>query len=133
MAFRIRRAELADADEITHVLIVAMPGDAEWWDYRFPARHRYPEDHYKFLHLLIQTWIAHTEDFTVMVAECLDGTGKYKIGSYSAWDTTYLGKRKHGPSYEGVSRRSSILSSLSDGEMKHLLKRMKKKSRSSPC
>lgn len=109
MALRIRQAREADVDEVTDVLIAAMPGDLKWWNYRFPHREQHPEDHRWFLSLLIRTWISpEFEDMVVMVAEWPDAAagGAYRIGAYAAWDLTYLNKRKHGQSYRGPSGES---------------------------
>lgn len=99
---RIRQAAPSDVDAVTAVLLAAMPGDRDWWDYRFPYRTQYPEDHRKFFRLLIETWVSpEFEDSVVMVAEAYDGAaGVWRMGAYAAWDVSYLSYRKYGAAYK---------------------------------
>lgn len=109
---RVRQADLADLEAVTDVLIAAMQEDRDWWNYRFPYRKEFPEDHRRFMGLLARTWLEPAnDDWVVFVAEAradaqgqLDTDLPFKIVSYAAWNMSYVNFRKHGPSYEPQSR-----------------------------
>lgn len=111
--FRIRQAGPQDIDAVTDVMILSMQEDHGWWDYRFPHRHAYPEDHRKLLRLLVEAWISPDfDDWVVMVAEVHDTPSSsegYQIACYSAWDVSYLNYRKHGPDYAPQDRKATLL------------------------
>lgn len=91
----------SDVDAITNVIIKTMPLDPQW-DYRFPLRKEFPEDHYKYTRMLFEYFLDPLfDDWTVMVIEDVDpaGSEKLKIASISVWDVSYLNKRKDGPQY----------------------------------
>lgn len=108
---RIREAEPADINAVTEIMLAAMPEDRDWWDYRFPYRDQYPDDHKRFLRLLVETWVsAEFADWIVLVAEALDdddedgeASGAWQMGAYAVWDAAYVGYRKHGPGYSPPS------------------------------
>lgn len=110
---RIRQADLTDLDAITDVLIAAMQEDRDWWNYRFPYRHEFPEDHRRFMGLLVRTWLEPAnDDWVVFVSETraddqgrLDPDLPFKIVSYAAFDISYVNFRKHGPRYKPQSRK----------------------------
>ncbi|KAJ9133961.1 hypothetical protein NKR23_g10392 [Pleurostoma richardsiae] len=108
---RIRQAEPRDVDQVTDVLIAAMSVDQDWWDYRYPYRLAHPDDHRRFLRLLVESWIRlDFDDWLVVVAECADeaeeaeGTGPvtgqhWRIVAYAAWDVSYGNFRRYGEGY----------------------------------
>ncbi|KAK3337965.1 hypothetical protein B0H65DRAFT_435339 [Neurospora tetraspora] len=62
-----------------------MPLDPQW-DYRFPLRKQFPEDHYKYTRMLFEYFLDPSyDDWTVMVVEDVDpaGSEKLKIASIS--------------------------------------------------
>ena len=96
---RVREAGLDDVDAVTDVLIAAMPGDQEWWDYRFANRLEYADDHRKYFRVLVEAWLTppYSQDWTVLVAEVYDeATNAWQAGAYAAWDVSYVNFRKFG-------------------------------------
>ncbi|GAB1319522.1 hypothetical protein MFIFM68171_09732 [Madurella fahalii] len=82
-----RLGGLSDVDSVTDVFIRAMPDDPQW-DYRFPGRHQYPEDHYKFTRMLIERFLDPTyDDWVVVVREVSlePGNGKKSIVSFAVY------------------------------------------------
>ncbi|KAJ4394402.1 hypothetical protein N0V93_003619 [Gnomoniopsis smithogilvyi] len=108
---RVRQAEPSDVDAVTDVLIMAMPADRDWWDYRFLHREQYPEVHRRLFRLLVETWVAaEFEDWIVMVAEVYDATTcTWQMGAYAAWDVAYVNRRKHGSAYQPLSVAAVLL------------------------
>ncbi|KAK3905629.1 hypothetical protein C8A05DRAFT_41430 [Staphylotrichum tortipilum] len=90
----------ADVDAITHVIINAMPLDPQW-PYRFPYRHRYPVDHYKYTRMLIEYFLDPAyDDWLVMVVEdSPEPGGPTAVVSFGIWDVSYLNRRRYGPGY----------------------------------
>ena len=107
---RVRQAGQEDVDAVTDVMLLSMQEDRDWWDYRFRGRHEHPDDHRKFLRLLVETWVSPEFDsWVVMVAEVYDlSSGEHQIASYSAWETTYLKYRTYGPGYVPPRRKGLI-------------------------
>ncbi|KAK3486068.1 uncharacterized protein B0T23DRAFT_408131 [Neurospora hispaniola] len=67
-----------------------MPLDPQW-DYRFPLRKEFPEDHYKYTRMLFKYFLDPSfDDWTVMVIEDVDpaGSEKLKIASISRGGST---------------------------------------------
>ncbi|KAF7344603.1 putative gnat family protein [Mycena sanguinolenta] len=108
---RIRQAELADIDGVTDLLIISMPEDREWWDYRFPYRREYPDDHRQLFRALVAAWISpEFEDWVVLVAECYDESSqRWEMASYAAWDISYLNFRKFGDGYKPARSLGDVL------------------------
>lgn len=103
----IRLGLLSDVDAITNVIIKTMPLDPQW-DYRFPLRKEFAEDHYKYTRMLFEYFLdPYFDDWTVMVIEDVDpaGSEKLKIVSIGVWDVSYLNKRKDGPLYVPQDRK----------------------------
>lgn len=99
----------SDVDAITNVIIKTMPLDPQW-DYRFPLRKQYPEDHYKYIRMLFEYFLDPSyDDWAVMVVEEVDPAGcekkQLKIASISVWDVSYRNKLKHGPTYIPQDRK----------------------------
>lgn len=90
-----------DIEALTDVIIRTMPLDPQW-DYRFPHRHEYPEDHYKFTRLLFEYFLDPAyDDWQVMVVEDSLETGceDRRVVSFSVWDVSYRNKKRYGPGY----------------------------------
>ncbi|KAL2200789.1 hypothetical protein P885DRAFT_66416 [Corynascus similis CBS 632.67] len=91
----------ADIEAVTHVIINTMPLDPQW-DYRFPYRHQYPEDHYKYTRMLIEYFLDPLyDDWLVMVVEdSLEPGGPREVVGFGVWEVSYLNKRRYGPGYK---------------------------------
>ncbi|KAK1836858.1 hypothetical protein QBC39DRAFT_367062 [Podospora conica] len=93
----------ADLDGVTDVIIEAMPDDPQW-DYRFPKRLEFPEDHKKYTKMLLQCFLdPQWDDWAVMVVEEQDPKAKDqapRIVSFGVFDVSYKNKRREGPSYK---------------------------------
>ncbi|KAK3688255.1 hypothetical protein B0T22DRAFT_511595 [Podospora appendiculata] len=94
----------SDVDAVTKVLIKTMPLDPQW-NYRFPLRREYPEDHYKYHRMLIEYFLDPSyDDWQVMVIEdSLDPTSsasEKSVVAFGVWDVSYINKRKYGPGYK---------------------------------
>ena len=64
-----RRATCDDLDGLMNVVLSTMPQDPAW-DYRFPYRHKYPEDKRKYQTLFFKFMIDPSyEDFELHVLE----------------------------------------------------------------
>lgn len=106
-AAMIRPGLPSDVDAITNAIIKTMPLDPQW-DYRFPLRKQFPDDHFKYTRMLFEYFLDPSyDDWTVMVVEDVDpaGSEKLKIASISVWDVSYLNKRKYGPDYTPQDRK----------------------------
>src|SRR3954470_17421440 len=66
----IRNATTEDLDGITNVAVSGWPYDAQW-NYRFPYREQYPEDHWKFTRIRYKQYLraAESGESTFKVAE----------------------------------------------------------------
>ena len=110
MAWTIREATPSDAAQVADVIITAFPSDRELWNYRFPYRDQYPDDHRKWLNMLAQQWLApENSDYTVIVIDDPDqGTEPQselpRIAAFAAWNISYLNRRKYGPEYVKFDR-----------------------------
>ncbi|KAK4169919.1 hypothetical protein QBC43DRAFT_306837 [Cladorrhinum sp. PSN259] len=92
----------SDLEAVTDVIIKTMPLDPQW-DYRFPYRLQYPEDHYKYTKMLFQYFLDPTfDDWVVMVVEdSLEPHGsEVSVVSFGVWDVSYANKRLYGPGYK---------------------------------
>ncbi|KAK0665619.1 hypothetical protein QBC41DRAFT_11734 [Cercophora samala] len=91
----------ADIEAVTDVIIRTMPLDPQW-DYRFPYRDKFPEDHYRFTRLLFEYFLDPAyDDWQVMVVEdsLEPGCDERRVVSFSVWDVSYRNKRRYGPGY----------------------------------
>jgi hypothetical protein len=101
---RIRQASPQDVDAVTALFIKCLD-DEESWDYRFPYRHEYPEDHWKFAKSYVEFMLnEENEDFEVWIVEVEEPESSWKAVALSMWDVSYVNKRLHGPDY--VVKRS---------------------------
>ncbi|KAK4171557.1 hypothetical protein QBC36DRAFT_91723, partial [Triangularia setosa] len=101
-----------DIEAVTDIIIRTMPLDPQW-DYRFPYRHEFPDDHYRFTRLLFEYFLDPAyNDWQVMVVEdsldpgCEDTR---RVISFSVWDVSYRNKRRYGPGYVTQDRKSFIM------------------------
>jgi hypothetical protein len=62
----VRRASKADLDDIAKVAQAGFPDDPEF-NYRFPYRHKYPEDNWKWTRREYEGYIDQPEKFAVLV------------------------------------------------------------------
>lgn len=104
-----------DVEAIANVIINAMPLDPQW-DYRFPYRHQYPEDHYNYTRMLFEYFLDPSyDDWLVMVVEdSLEPGGPTEVVSFGVWDISYLNKRRYGPGYRPQDRKSLLTAAAAD-------------------
>jgi hypothetical protein len=105
-----RQAKLNDLDAVVEVVLAAMPLDPQW-NYRFPYRDSYPEDHRKFTKRLFRLFIDPAiDDWQVMVAEApsIEEPHVSKIVAFAVWDISYINKAKHGSDCYQAQSRSLI-------------------------
>ncbi|KAK4183082.1 hypothetical protein QBC35DRAFT_130313 [Podospora australis] len=90
----------SDVEAVTDVIIKTMPLDPQW-NYRFPYRGKYPDDHYKYTKLLFQYFLDPSyDDWTVMVVEDILKPGdKLSVVSFGVWDVSFRNKRRFGSDY----------------------------------
>jgi len=97
----------ADADSVTAIIVAAMPLDPQW-DYRFPYRLKYPEDHYNYTRMLFEYFLDPTfDDWAVIVVEdSLGPDDELKIVAFGVYNVSYRNKRLYGPGYRDQDRKS---------------------------
>jgi len=103
-----------DLDGVTEVILEAMPDDPQW-DYRFPKRCEFPEDHRKFTKMLLQCFLdPKFDDWVVMVVEDKQEPKTKdqdpRIVSFGVFDVSYKNKREEGPGYKTQDRMYRALS-----------------------
>ncbi|GAB1319222.1 N-acetyltransferase domain-containing protein [Madurella fahalii] len=91
----------SDIEAVTNAVIRTMPLDPQW-EYRFPYRHQYPEDHYKYTRMLFEYFLDPSyDDWLVMVAEDnLEPGSTASVVSFGVFNVSYLNKRRYGPGYK---------------------------------
>jgi hypothetical protein len=96
-----------DAGHVTDVILKAMPLDPQW-DYRFPYRLEYPEDHYTYTRMLFDYFLdPDYDDWVVMVVEdTLEAGEDTKIVAFGVFNISFRNKRAHGPGYQAQDRKS---------------------------
>ena len=102
----VRQATPADLNAVVEVVLSTMPQDPQW-NYRFPYRDKYPEDHLKYTSMLFEYFIDPSyDDWLVMVVDAPDikNPKVSKIVAFSIWDVSYINKAKYGPSYQPQNR-----------------------------
>lgn len=105
---KIRLAEPTDIDDVLDIVIAARPQEPSW-DYRYPYRLEYPEDHRYLNRLAFEFFLKPShDDWLVTVVECPDNDNPAlsRIAAFAVWDVSYVNKRKHGPTYVPPSRES---------------------------
>jgi hypothetical protein len=98
-----------DVDNLVDVYLASMQ-DHITWDYVYPFRKKYPEEHrygasVVFRHLLSE----EQDDFIVMIVEhrAHEHPHANRIISFAVWDVAYVNRRKHGPDYAVKARKFS--------------------------
>ncbi|KAL5598149.1 hypothetical protein FOBRF1_011942 [Fusarium oxysporum] len=81
---RMRQATIDDLDGITKLAIEAFPDDPER-DYRFPYRHEYPEDQWKWTRVEYEGFLKQPESYEVLVIEA-----GQKLVALGIWDVSGL-------------------------------------------
>ncbi|KAH7144823.1 acyl-CoA N-acyltransferase [Fusarium sp. MPI-SDFR-AT-0072] len=79
---RMRQATIDDLDGITKLAIEAFPDDPER-DYRFPYRHEYPEDQWKWTRVEYEGFLKQPESYDILVIEA-----GQKIVALGIWDVS---------------------------------------------
>ncbi len=105
---RLRQGTPSDKDEVANVLIAAFPQDRAFWDYRYPFRDEFPEDHRRYITLLAEGFLAtENEDYLVVMAELPDPTRPDQLvaAAVAVWKVTYINTRKYGPGYIEFDRK----------------------------
>lgn len=62
---KLRRATLDDLDTITDLMVSTMPMDP-LWDYQFPYRREFPQDHWQYIRAMIREFF-HKDHFVVKI------------------------------------------------------------------
>ena len=87
---RLRDAAMTDLDGIAQLAIEALPDDPER-DYRFPSRHEFPEDHWKWIRREYEVYLEQPAKFhTMMVDATNHETQASKIVALCVWDLSNL-------------------------------------------
>lgn len=96
----------SDIEAVTDAVIRTMPLDPQW-EYRFPYRHLYPQDHYKYTKMLFEYFLDPSyDDWLVIVAEdSLEPGGSVSVVSFGVLNISYANKRRFGPSYKPQDRK----------------------------
>ncbi|KAK6334550.1 hypothetical protein TWF730_003764 [Orbilia blumenaviensis] len=83
----IRPASISDLDRIAEVAVKGFPDDPEF-DYRFPHRLEYPQDHFKWVREEYKEYLEQTEKFSVVVVTTKDATTTREdtVISLAVWD-----------------------------------------------
>lgn len=80
----MRQATIDDLDGITKLAIEAFPDDPER-DYRFPYRHEYPEDQWKWTKVEYEGFLKQPESYDILVIEA-----GQKLVALGIWDVSGL-------------------------------------------
>jgi hypothetical protein len=112
----------SDLEAVTSAVIRTMPLDPQW-DYRFPYRHQYPADHYKFTRMLFEYFLDPSfDDWLVMVAEDSLAPGdSISVVSFGVFDISYVNKRRYGPGYKPQDRKFLPVTGYSGRSWGHTL------------
>lgn len=104
----MRIAVPSDLDQLVDVVLATMPSDKAW-PYRFIRRREFPDDHRKYTKMIWGMFVDPAfDDWVVQVIEdTVDG--KATIVAFSAWNVSYVNKRKHGSGYEPQNRKIILM------------------------
>jgi hypothetical protein len=83
----VRKATLADLDDITTVAQQGFPDGPEF-DYRFPYRHKYPDDNRRWVREEYREYLEQPEKHAVVVVTAEDNDDKPV--ALSVWDVKVL-------------------------------------------
>jgi hypothetical protein len=105
----MRRASAEDLDDLTDIMCSAMPMDPQW-NYRFPRRREFPEDHWRCTRKMMEDLIndddhSHTVVRVITIPCGEEGRGS-KAVALAVWELQFfdvldLGKK-------GIEIRSSL-------------------------
>ncbi|KAL6713796.1 hypothetical protein ACLMJK_008288 [Lecanora helva] len=121
----LREATVNDTGGINNVFLAAMP-DCPSWNYRFPYREQYPEDHQKYNKDLIRRFLSpEYEDWVVIVIDDKDpASDSNKVVAFAIWDIAYCNRRRYGNDYKSTSPAQDTFnaggSSRKDADPKHM-------------
>ncbi len=88
-----RLARSSDIDAVTNVFVSAMPLDPQW-EYRFPLRGDYPEDHYKYSKMLINCFLEYDDWILVVTEDSREPGSEEKIVvAFAVLNVSYKNKR----------------------------------------
>ncbi|KAK4145294.1 acyl-CoA N-acyltransferase [Dichotomopilus funicola] len=79
----LRKATLADLDDLTTVAQAGFPDDPEF-DYRFPFRHEFPEDNRYWVHQEYREYLEQPDKYAVVVITAEDNDNRPV--ALSVWD-----------------------------------------------
>lgn len=104
----MRIAVPSDLDQLVDVVLATMPSDKPW-PYRFNRREEFPDDHRKYTKMIWGMFVDPAfDDWVVQVIEdTVDG--KPTIVAFSAWNVSYVNKRKHGSGYQPQNRKIILM------------------------
>ena len=66
-----RRPNIDDSDDLAKIMCTAFPDDPQW-DYRFPSRRQYPEEHLKCTRRMLEGFLADADGENTMVRVVTD-------------------------------------------------------------
>ena len=99
MSLTLRHAQLSDVEAMTAIAIAAFPFDPQW-PYRYPYREEYPDEHYRYVRLGFQEYLARTAEKAneIMLVEApdKDNPGLVKVIAFSVWDIPGTSKNGKG-------------------------------------
>jgi len=88
-----RLGRSSDIDAVTNVFVRAMPLDPQW-EYRFPLRDVYPEDHYKYSKMLIERFLKDDDWSLIVTEDSLEpGSGEKMVVAFAVLNVSYKNKR----------------------------------------
>ena len=94
----IRLAKAEDLDDLTDVAQISFPDDPEF-DYRFPYRQDFPDDHRKWIRCEYEGYLAQPDKFAVLVVTvAVQSEEMYttdKIIALAVWDMSVLKSAQH--------------------------------------
>ncbi len=105
----LRRATKADLDDITRVAQAGFPDDPEF-NYRFPYRHKFPEDNWKWTRREYAEYLEQPQKFAVLVVTAPvveDGRTRDRPIALAVWDMAVLKESTSG-GIHGAHARTPI-------------------------
>ena len=88
MNITLRPAKHTDIEAITQIGIAAFPFEPQW-NYRYPHRTFFPEDHYTYTRMRYLEWLsaATTPQCSIMVAELAteEDPKAMEVGAFAIW------------------------------------------------
>ena len=86
-----RQARMQDLDMIVEIMVRAMPDDPQW-NYRFPCRNLFPNDHWEFTRLRMREFLMNADgQWMVNVAETASNEDPMKLlpVAVSVWNMPF--------------------------------------------